>query len=567
MKKKLYKRYLVIGVIFLLLGIIILPGISGYFEKTNFIQNENRLYDIKDAKILPTINPSSKWKQEAKLLASDGESDNAFGYSVSLDGEYALIGAYLSHNHMGSAYVYKGYESTWIEQDILTASDGEFLDNFGYTVSIDGDYALIGSYRDDDFKGAAYVFKREGSNWIEQDKLTASDAEEMDLFGYSVSIDGDYALIGALMDDDYIGSAYVFKRDGSTWIEEDKLVASNGENGDIFGCSVSLDGDYALIGAAEGNYYRGYAFVFKRDGSSWVQEFILTAPDGGSDDNFGRSVSLDGEYALIGAWKNDHAKGAAYVFKREGSIWLDKAKLTDLYGEIKDYFGASVSLDGEYALIGSFGDESDTGSACVFKRDGETWYQEDKFCASDGEPDDVFGLSVSLDGDYALIGAYVDNNHRGSAYIFRRLFSDLNCGGRINWVDVDPGETKNNSFNIENIGEEGSSLDWEITDWPEWGNWTFLPISGKGLSPEDGEFIVNVSVVAPTIEGKEFFGNITITNKDNSSDTCKIQVYLKTPRVRTSNFNLDIFSLFLKEFPRAFLKLIRLFSNNYLFKV
>jgi hypothetical protein len=557
MEIKIYKRYLVIGVILLLLGIIIVPGISGYFEKTNFIQNENRLNDIKNTNILTTITTSSKWKQEAKLLASDGESDNAFGYSVFLDGDTALIGAYLSNDHMGSAYVYKGYGSTWIEQVILTASDGEFLDNLGFSVSLDGDYALLGCYRDEDFKGSAYVFKRDGFNWIQQDKLMASDAEEMDLFGQSVSIDGDYALIGALMDDEYIGSAYVFKRDGSTWIEEDKLIASDGQSGDYFGGSVSLDGEYALIGAPEDNNIRGSVYVFKRDGSSWIEEFKITSPDGGSNNNFGQSVSLDGEYALIGAYKNDNGRGAAYVFKREGSIWEEEAKLTDLYGEIKDFFGASVSLDGEYALIGAFGDESDTGSACVFKRDGETWYQEDKFFASDGEPDDVFGLSVSLSGKQALIGAYGDNDHRGSAYIFRRLFSDLTCGGRINWIEVNPGETKNNSFVIENIGEEGSSLDWEITDWPEWGNWTFLPISGEGLAPEDGGFTVNVSVVAPEIEGKEFFGNITITNKDNSSDLCKIQIYLKTPRFKTSIHVLDIF-WFIKEFPRTFLKLIRL---------
>ena len=167
----------------------------------------------------------------------------------------------------------------WSEQDKLTASDGATSDRFGRSVSIDGDYVLIGAYYDDSAKGSAYVFKRSGTSWVQEDKLTASDGATSDYFGQSVSIDGDYAIVGAYNDDGK-GSAYVFKRSGTTWTEQQKLLASDGAAGDFFGISVSIDGDYALVGAerdGENGLYYGSAYMFKRSGTSWVPDEKLTS--------------------------------------------------------------------------------------------------------------------------------------------------------------------------------------------------------------------------------------------------------------------------------------------------
>ncbi len=249
------------------------------------------------------------------------------------------------------------------------------------------------------------------------------------------------------------------------------------------------------------------------------------------------------------------------MFKKDGSTWIEEDKLTALNGQIKDYFGCSVSIDEDYSIIGAVRNESEIGAAYIFKRNGKTWIQEDMLSASDSEPEDFFGYPVSLDGDYAIIGAHMDDHSRGSAYVFRRLNPDLDCDGKINWYDVSLGETVNDSFIVKNIGEQGSKLDWEITEWPEWGNWTFIPTSGVALTPEVGEFMVRVSVVAPNIKKEEFYGNITVTSLENSSDFCNISVYLKTPRNKAFNFEFNLFSWLFGEFPKTFLKLMQLFRH------
>ena len=163
------------------------------------------------------------------------------------------------------------------------------------------------------------------------------------------------------------------------WTETQKLLASNGAAYDWFGCSVSIDGIYALIGADGGDnnqYFTGAAYVYKRDGTNWTQNVKLLALDGTVDDNFGCSVSLDGDYALIGTVADDDQgsdSGSAYVFKRDGTNWTQEAKLLASDGEGDDNFGRCVSLDGKYAIISSPMDDdngADAGAVYVFKRDG-----------------------------------------------------------------------------------------------------------------------------------------------------------------------------------------------------
>jgi len=307
----------------------------------------------------------------------------------------------------------------WIENDKLTASDGASFDFFGECVSIDGDYAIIGAWLDDDNGedcGSAYIFKRTGINWTQQAKLIASDGEPGDHFGCSVSIDGDYAIVGAWLDDDNggdCGSAYIFKRNGINWTQQAKLTASDGSVN--FGRSVSIDGDYAIIGAHGDNGFTGAAYIFKRIGTAWTEEAKLIASDGEKIDCFGRSVSIDGEYAVIGAY----VAGSAYIFKRNGTIWTQQAKMTG----IENSFAFSVSIYGDYAIIGDYVINDHKGMAYIFKRNGTTWSEEAKLTASDGEKLEFFGKSVSIDGEYAIIGASSDDENgedSGSAYVFKR---------------------------------------------------------------------------------------------------------------------------------------------------
>ena len=271
------------------------------------------------------------------------------------------------------------------------------------------------------------------NNWLEQDKLLASDGAGWDQFGYCVSISGDYAIIGASHNDDngdHSGSAYIFKRDGTSWTEEAKLIASDGAEYDSFGRSVSIDGDYAIIVARyddDNGDASGSAYIFKRDGTTWNEQAKLLASDGAERDYFGSSVTIYRNYAIIGATDDDDngdESGSAYIFKRDGTSWTEEAKLIASDGTEGDAFGHSVSIDGDYAIIGAYGDDDYSGSAYVFKRDGTSWNEQDKLLASDGAERDYFGRSVSISGDYAIIGAYGDDDngdHSGSAYLFRKL--------------------------------------------------------------------------------------------------------------------------------------------------
>jgi hypothetical protein len=214
------------------------------------------------------------------------------------------------------------------ETQKIQASDKEADDRFGWSVAISGDYAIVGAYLEDtggDAVGAAYIFKRDGTSWAEQAKIQASDKEAGDRFGRSVGISGDYAIVGASHEDtggENAGAAYVFKRDGTSWAEQAKIQASDKQPTDEFGRSVAISGDYAIVGAYledTGGDKAGAAYIFKRDGTSWTQQAKIQASDKQTLDEFGFSVAISENYAIVGAHLEDTGgdnAGAAYIFER-----------------------------------------------------------------------------------------------------------------------------------------------------------------------------------------------------------------------------------------------------------
>ncbi len=309
------------------------------------------------------------------------------------------------------------------EQVKLTPSEGTAGDTFGSRVSLSGDRALVGASRDSDNgvnSGAAYVFVFDGTTWKEEAKLKPADGGVQDVFGTSVFLSGNRALIGADNDQNNGaagGAAYVFTFDGTTWTEQAKLTPSDLRAAGYFGISVSLSGDRALIGSTGANAGKGAAYVFAFDGANWIQEAKLTAADGESFDGLGVSVSLAGNRALVGS----QLAYAAYVFLSNGTSWSQEAKLTvDELG--LSSFGSTVSLSANRALVGANRDQEngvDSGAAYVFAFDGATWNEEAKLVADDEEAGDFFGASVSLSGTRALVGA-VKNSSDGpsAAYLF-----------------------------------------------------------------------------------------------------------------------------------------------------
>ena len=378
-------------------------------------------------------------EQVAKLTASDAARRDFFGKSVAVDGDTAVIGAVGDDDagsSSGSAYVFVRSSDGWVEQAKLTASDAAHHDLFGNSVAVDGDTAVISAHSKDGVgsrSGAVYVFVRSGDEWVEQAKLTASDADESDLFGVSVAVTGDTILIGANGDDDageHAGAVYVFVRTDDRWVEQAKLTASDAADHDLFGAPAAVDGDTAVFGAHyddDGGYRSGAVYVFVRSDGGWVEQAKLTASDAASHDYFGSSVAVTGDTILVGADGDDDAgedSGSMYVFVRTGDGWVEQAKLTASDAAQSDRFGTSVAVDGDNALIGALGYDS-TGNAStsvyVFVRSDDGWVEQANLTASDNAPNDLFGTSVALHGGTAVIGAWGDDDAgdgSGSAYVF-----------------------------------------------------------------------------------------------------------------------------------------------------
>ena len=370
------------------------------------------------------IRSADTWMQTAKLTASDGMANALFGFSVSISGDAALVGAYGSNSNQGAAYIFtKGAAWTTATQAKLTASDGAALDNFGFSVSVSGDRAIVGANNAtvgvNSAQGAAYMFERNAGIWTQTAKKSASDGTSGEAFGGSVSISEDTAIIGAIYAQigasSSRGAAYVFRSP-----PDNKLTASDGAVNDRFGLSVSNSGDTAIVGAFQANSSQGAAYIFTRSGDIWIQTAELTASDGTPGSNFGNSVSISGEKVSVGAYQ----RNAAYVFTRSGGIWTQTAKITASDGGVYDGFGGSVSISGDTVMVGSYGSNSYQGAAYIFVRSGSLWGQTAKFTASDGAADDYFGYSVSISGDTAMAGAYRvtvgANSQQGAAYIFSK---------------------------------------------------------------------------------------------------------------------------------------------------
>lgn len=321
----------------------------------------------------------------------------------------------------------------------ILASGGTGNDDFGSSVAVSGNLALIGAPGPSMDTGSAYIFRRnDDDDWIQETKLLASDGAADDQFGSFVAIDGAFALVGAWRtDDDGLadsGSAYIFRRDASgSWVQVAKLRDGSPGAGDRFGGGVALSGDLALVGSSGDDDYgsgSGSVFVFRRrtDGS-WTEEAKLSPTDAAAGKYFGRGVAINGDVALVGAFgdrDNGYSSGSAYAFRRDGNgIWTQEAKLLANDGADGDQFGGCVSICGDLAVVGALYEDSNgpnAGAAYTFRHTGGgVWVEESKLTALHSLPGDRFGSDVSISGDQVVVGmspAYGITS--GSAYLFQR---------------------------------------------------------------------------------------------------------------------------------------------------
>jgi hypothetical protein len=339
---------------------------------------------------------------------------------------------------------------------------GSFVDLFGYSVSISGNFAIIGTPLDDGAftdQGSASIYEFDGTHWVLFQKLFAPNGAAEDYFGYSVHISGDYAIIGAALDDSTHvnqGSASIYHFNGSSWVFMKKLIDSTGANDDAFGNSVSLSGNYAIVGAYadDGTFVdQGSASIFQKIGDDWVfmQKIIHSTAE--AQDNFGISVVVSGNQAMIGTPSYDSIyadQGCVNVYQYNGSNWVLMQKIIDDTGGMQFAFGFSISTSGNYAIIGAPAEEVNSnqaqGSASFYRYGSGSWQFTQKITHPEGAAFDNLGSSLSISGNYAIIGAKDDevgsNEYQGSAFIYARVGLGWQ---RLQHV-TDPGGNENDTF-------------------------------------------------------------------------------------------------------------------------
>lgn len=378
----------------------------------------------------------------------------------------------------------------------LSASDAQSIDEFGKNLSINGtgEYLISGARNEDTVAsnaGAAYIFKRTESTWSQQAKLTASDGQASDGFGYDVEIskDGNYAIVGAWFEDggsgdptSNAGAGYVFVRSGSSWTQQAKLVASDAGVGYLLGLHVSIneDGTYVALGASgedTNGTDSGAVYIFVRSGSSWSQQQKIEQNPSYSTQRFSKvSLNSDGTYLLAGATNvqgppNFNGQGAVYVFTRSGSTWTQQqGPIFTSDGQSSDTFGHSIAINEDATTFiasalnedGGSGDPiSSAGAAYIFTRSGSTWTEQAKIVASDAQASDTFGRSVAIskDGNIVVVGTTAEDGGAGDPlssvgafYVFERTGSSWTQKKKILSSDGDAFDSFANEVSISDDG-------------------------------------------------------------------------------------------------------------------
>ncbi|MEM7103892.1 MAG: IPTL-CTERM sorting domain-containing protein [Bacteroidota bacterium] len=365
-----------------------------------------------------------------------------------------------------------------LEYQIQSATPGAGFNAFGETVAIDGDYAVVGNSTitttDGIQAGAAYIFYRnEGgpNNWGQVKMLTAQNGFQLDRFGVSVGISGNTVVVGNWHFQSSIGPgrAFVFEKDqGGTdnWGLVKELNASDATDGDQFGFAVDISGEFVVVGAKENDNNQGAVYFYQRDlggAGNWGELIKVQASDGDSFDRFGGAVDINGDFAVIGAFNDEDAAsqaGSAYIlFKDQGGInnWGEVTKVVAFDAGSADFFGTSVALSGDYVVVGAYNDNGSTGSAYIYEKDlggQDNWGFLVKKTASDAAGNDWFGWRVALSGDNLLVGAIREDftgvNNTGSAYLFNRNEGGVNAWGEVAKINASD-FAANNNFGIVDI--------------------------------------------------------------------------------------------------------------------
>ncbi|MFC1619783.1 FlgD immunoglobulin-like domain containing protein [Candidatus Neomarinimicrobiota bacterium] len=342
-------------------------------------------------------------------------SNQHFGSSVDIHQNTYVIGAAMEYMEgQGAVYVYGQYGTTLHLESVLSPDTAHSIDQFGASVAIEDSFLVVGapySSNEQNLDGMVFVYLHTGEEWVQHSMLYPGYPIPGGKFGLAMAIALPYLIVG-----DAEGTVVIYKLDNGYWAEDTVLYGPGFVD-------VDIDGEYAVLGASGDNalgYGSGAAYVYRREGASWVEEIRLVASDGEAHDAFGSSVAIDGEYILIGAGYADgqySSSGAAYVYQRHDDQWLQKAKLSADDGGFNDCFGCSMAMDGQRALVGAGKADATaiaSGAAYYYQFDGSQWVQSQKFAPLNLGRSAKFGRAVAIYADKCLIGA----SEADEAYLF-----------------------------------------------------------------------------------------------------------------------------------------------------
>ncbi|MBL1217867.1 MAG: hypothetical protein D8M59_10275 [Planctomycetes bacterium] len=375
----------------------------------------------------------------AVLQQQDTEDGIGYGESICLDGDYAVVGAPTARGFYldtGCAYVYHRQGARWVEESRLLTPDGAPYGNFGMSVAMADDRLLISG------AGGVYVFERSEVGWVDVERLSFSDAQPT---VRSMAVSGDVVVCGVPDDEtfgDSSGAVYVFRWNGSQWEEEAKLYASDAEERDFFGDAVDVSGDYIIVGAYMKRlnlYDAGAAYIFRYESGQWLEESKFLPGDLQAQDKFGCSVAISENLIAVGS-RGDSPSGSVYVGVRSETEWVGQAKIRPNANGARISFGSSVDISGQSLVIGApkemAENDYDEGVLYQYELRGQWWREVAKIGPRSGLCSyDDFGATLATDGRHVMASARLleDPWYKNLAYILAQhdgpfLMTSSPCG-------------------------------------------------------------------------------------------------------------------------------------------
>lgn len=359
----------------------------------------------------------AQYAQTAKIVSENREDRAEYGTSVAMIEDFAIVGASRETFASGAAYVYvKDAEGVWSNSQRLTAFDPNDGAEFGGGVKFSEDYLVVAAGRADvqstQRAGALYIYDYQNSNWEYSTKLVATDYSidaKLGMNPTSMDVEGNTIVAGAPGENVWTGSVYVFTREAGTWTETQKILSPTPQQSVSFGIGVSISGDYLMVGANEEDGGRGAVYVYLKDVNGlWEYDQTLEASDAAINDYFGTSVSLSGEQLVVGAYGANSEEGSAYIFERDNEgTWVEVQKLNGATSTEGTQFGWSTDIQPNYMAVSAPHIYGfEAGEVYFFKREGNgTWVEDQVIQGADTVGEDFYGWSVAMFEKQLIVGA------------------------------------------------------------------------------------------------------------------------------------------------------------------